>query len=172
MKLIESKILVSDAASIEFTSIPQDRSDLLLLASLRTVRSNQKDDALSLWFNGSNTNRTIRVLYGDQGVGNASFTNLLDAAANGGSSTANTFANIAIYIPKYNSGIPKVYSSESVSENNAAPAFTMIGAGLWNSTAAITSLKLQSSENFSLTAGSSISLYSITAGSDGITAVS
>jgi hypothetical protein len=60
---------------------------------------------------------------------------------------------------------------DTVSENNATAAFQRIIAGLNNSTAAITSINFfPSSGNF--VAGSTISLYGITKGSDGIVTTS
>ena len=62
-------------------------------------------------------------------------------------------------------------SVDSVQENNATEAYQTIVAGLWNDTSAITSMVIG---NFGggFAEHSSASLYGITAGSDGIVAVS
>jgi hypothetical protein len=57
--------------------------------------------------------------------------------------TASTFSNSEIYLPNYaSSSINKEYSSSGVVENNATAANSVLTAGLWSSTAAITQIDL------------------------------
>jgi hypothetical protein len=175
MKLIESKTLGTDAASIEFTSIPQDGTDLVVLASLRSARAVSHDD-LVFRFNGdTGSNYTSRQLYGsgsgrDTSAGTSTAANLGPVTA--ATSTSNTFGNQLLYIPNYTGSTTKSGRVDSVGENNGTEAYQFIIATLWNNTAAITSLIVYSGAAANLAAGSTISLYKITKGSDGIVTTS
>ena len=167
MKRIESKTLGTAAASIEFTSIPQTYTDLLVKISGRTSVGAA---AMLISFNGSTANFSASVLLGT-GASVASYTNPREIGTlDGGGITANTFINAETYIPNYTGATNKSYSSDSVSEQNATTAYQEIIAGLWSDTAAITSLAISGSSN--LEAGSTASLYGVLKGSDGIVTTS
>jgi hypothetical protein len=174
MKLIESKTLATAAASIEFTSIPQDGTDLVVLASLRY--STDLAD-VSLRINGSTTGYSMRLLYGTgssaASASNSSAYLVWAANANFLTSTASTFSNAQLYLPNYSGSTQKSLSVDTVTENNATLSYQNIAAGLWADTAAITSLTFSSGPSVStFVAGSTISLYKITKGSDGIVTTS
>jgi hypothetical protein len=174
MELIETKTLGAAAASIEFTSIPQDGTDLVLLISVRTARSTLSD-FVDLRFNGDNTdaNYSSRVLFGSGSAASSFTENSYIGDVNGNTSTANTFASISVYIPNYTGSTTKSGSVDSVYENNATQAAQAIIARLWNNTAAITSLEVGfTAAANDLLAGSTISLYKVTKGSDGIVTTS
>jgi len=159
------------AASITFSAIPADYTDLVIKLSLRTTTADTGWNDIFLRPNSATTNLTARALYGT-GSAAASFSvSDIRFYANGGGSTASTFANSAIYIPNYASSSAKSVSIDSVSENNSTTAIQAILAGLWNQTTAITSLEIVSSSG-NLAEHSSASLFGITAGSDGIVSVS
>ena len=170
MTLIETKTLGTAAASITFTSIPQDGTDLVISTS---ARSSNTDTEVLMTFNSQTTNRSERGL---QGTGSSviSFTSTVLRAglANRSNQTANTFGNSICYIPNYSGATAKSVSVDGVAENNATAADLQIVAGLWNNTAAITSIQLtiQGSGNFTI--GSTVSLYKITKGSSGGVVVS
>jgi hypothetical protein len=170
MKLIETKTLATAQAAIEFTSIPQDGTDLLILCSLRV-------DVTGVWnqritFNGSTLNFSARTLEGQgSSAGSSSYTTGLIGNVVSSSVAANTFNNISILIPNYTGSSNKSYSAENVTENNGTTAYQHIVSGLWSQTAAITSLGLNSASG-NLVAGSTVSLYKITKGSDGIVTTS
>jgi hypothetical protein len=169
MTLIQTQTLASAAASIEFTSIPQDGTDLLVLCSLRGSTSGSINVNLSL--NTLTTGFTSRVLDGS-GTAVVSVTGTRSVGVtNDSGTTANTFNNISVYIPNYSGSTNKTYSVDFVSENNASAATQEIIAGLWSNTAAITALGLSAASG-NLVIGSTISLYKITKGSDGIVTVS
>ena len=171
MKLIETKTLGSAATSIEFTSIPGDATDLVVVCSLRSARTGV-DDPISIDINGGSTAVTIRRLRGN-GSAAASGTDGPDLwYTSAASTTSNTFDNACIYFPNYAGSTNKSFSSDGVSENNATEAYQAITAGLWASTAAITSVKVKSRTGSNLVVGSTISLYKITKGTDGIVVVS
>jgi hypothetical protein len=166
MKLIETKTLLSAAASIEFTSIPQDGTDLLLLIS---ARNSGTSGSGRIEFNTGGTYTRRRLL----GLGSTVLSDSptsVDWQVSVSTDTANTFNNATIYIPNYTSANAKSYSVDSVSENNATAAQHGILAGLWSETSAITTITLYVGTEFVI--GSTISLYKITKGSDGIVTTS
>lgn len=158
------------AASITFSAIPQTYTDLQILYSTRqTSASYAFIDTIAI--NGDELNQTIRRLRGNSSNAATSTSGFI--ILNGSSATANTFDNGLIYIPNYaKTDAYKSLSSDSVSESNggADEAFQFITAMLWSDNSAITSIGFVPASNF--VEGTSISLYGITAGSDGIVAVS
>ena len=158
------------AASITFSAIAADWTDLYLTYSLRD--SGGTTSYATLGFNGSTANFTIRGL-GGNGTSAVSFTspsNFLGEVAGNGS-TANTFASASLYIANYASSSPKSFSVDSVTENNATLAQSALVSGLWNQTSAVTSISLYPFSSPFLQY-SSASLYGILKGSDGIVTVS
>lgn len=169
-QLIETKTLGSSATSIEFTSIPQTYTDLLLLFS---VRSDGTNHTLWVQFNGVTTGYTSRRLGGTgSGIESSSSTEAYFAYSNGSGQTANTFGSTSLYIANYTSSVIKTVISDSINENNATAAESFINTGLWNNTAAITSVKIDPVGDPNLVAGSTISLYGILKGSSGGVVVS
>lgn len=154
------------AASIDFTSIPQTGTDLLVVFSGRT--SDTAANAL-VKFNGSTANLTARRLYGynPESFGVGSDTAFTIGDIGGTSTTANTFSNGQVYIPNYAGSTNKSFSVDEVYENNGN-AGKFIVAGLWSNTAAITSLSLYLSGG-NWVQYSTASLYTITKGSGGAT---
>lgn len=154
------------AASIEFTSIPQDGVDLVLVMSLRSDRAANSDSA-GLTLNSSTSNFSWIWLRG-QGtfVQSASGTdNRTGLWANGNTATANTFANGQIIIANYTSSAAKSISIDGVGEDVESgqnPNLT-IQASLWNDTSAITSVGISSFYGTEWLEHSTASLYKITA---------
>jgi hypothetical protein len=173
MKLIESKTLGTAAASIEFTSIPQDGTDLVVLVSSRSNGAFTSSE-IDIAFNGSSSNFTSRYLYGaGSGSGASATDTTLVGVSSAASNTADTFGNATIYIANYTGSTNKSISTDSVGESNATTAYMAIAATLWSQTAAITSLTLQMDNGVrNFVAGSTASLYKITKGSDGIVTTS
>ena len=161
------------AASITFSNIPQQGfTDLVIKLSARTdgtVFAAVVDD-LRISFNGSSANFSYRNLFGR---GNTVESNTYNAHnfINGVQATANTFGNWELYIPNYRSSVAKSLSIDAVTENNATDTRQILVAGLWNQTAAITSITLDPDYG-NFVQHSTASLYGITAGSDGIVSVS
>ena len=170
MTLIETKTLLSAAASLEFTSIPQDGTDLLLLTSIRSDRDSGSYDLYKIQLNGSNEITSGRILEGN-GSSAASESRIEVGVQPISLNTSNTFNNGSHYIPNYTSSAAKSFSGDSVSEQNGTKAGQLLTAGLWNNTSPITSLKVVSGVG-NLIAGSTISLYGILKGSDGIVTTS
>lgn len=142
------------AASIEFTGVPQDATDLAIVLSGRINGSGVRP--LYVQFNNdSNTIYANKSLYGNsssagsvaQDTGGFGFL-LFNFAENPNNSTSNTFSNGTIYIPNYAGSNKKIVSFENVVEYNTSEGYQWVGAGLFDSTSAITSVKLYSAQNW------------------------
>jgi hypothetical protein len=140
---------VGGAAFIEFTSIPAIYTDLLICTSLRSTRTPSTDGAhISLTINGSSSsiynfkhlrgNGSAASSYGESNTTSMNLYSQADSA----SDTGGTFSSNLIYIPNYRGSANKSISIDSVYENNATAAGQHLVAGLWASSAAITSIKL------------------------------
>ena len=148
-KLISSVTVgAGGAANIEFTSIPQTYTDLIIYLSSRTDVSNV--DTLSVIVNndsaGLNANKFLDGSGSSARSGSSNGYQLLRQPSN---YTANTFSNQQIYIPNYTNSSYKSFAGEGVTENNATESYLTFTASLWTNTAAITTIKLlHASGNF------------------------
>lgn len=168
--LLQRIELNASAASVTFANIPQSGyTDLKVVFSARTDNNPDSNGygLAALSVNGTSTSFTNRRLITDTGgglIGSFTSTNTNTfVIVNGSSLTSNTFANSEIYFPNYNvSGVNKSFSIDTVNENNAAQNWLGLYAGLWNNTAAITSIGFTAtSGNF--VANSTFSLYGLAA---------
>jgi hypothetical protein len=164
MSLIETVTVGSGgAASIEFTSIPQDGTDLVLLLSGGASGINQQ---VNLTINGDTGSNYLYVyLRGSSGsVSSAAPTgfSFFPMLVNSNSQTANTFGNSMAYFSNYAISGSKNVSFDHLNENNATATIMQIQASSWTGSAAITSLRLSLSN---LVEHSTASLYKITKGS-------
>ena len=177
MQVIQHIELGSAAANITVSSIPNTFTDLLVLTSFRSSVNSGDWDGLNLRFNNdSGNNYTARLLYGT-GSGAASLSTteaqiIYHHYAVTNNQTSNTFSNAAMYVPNYASSAAKSISTDSVTEHNGTTVILNISAGLWNNSAAISSITFRSNSLNNFMAGSSVTVYGITKGSDGITTVS
>jgi hypothetical protein len=166
-QLIETVTVGSGGvSSIEFTGIPQDGVSLQVLFSLRS------DVAGANVSFQTRINNSASAIYSEKrlaGSGSSSFSTEVSGGTwfttsfvnPGSTATANTFSNGSIYISNYLSSATKSVSFDAVGENNATAAYQVLSAGLWNSTATVTSLQLIGGGNF--VQYSTASLYKITA---------
>ena len=159
MQLIEEiSVGAGGAASIEFTGIPQDGVDLVLIASGRLTGG---ADAADLRFNsdsGSNYSQ-VRLTGTGSTVSAYGFTaDRINVEFSGNDQTANTFGNLSIYVSNYASTANKKVSIDAVTENNAS-AKQELTAGGYSTSSAITSLQLIKA----FAQYSTASLYKITA---------
>jgi hypothetical protein len=169
MTLIETKTLATSAAAIEFTSIPQDGTDLIVYASARSTGDGTRNMLITI--NGSTSGLSGRFLFGG-GSSVSSGTDTRETGAyNHSSSTSSTFSNVSMYFTNYSGSTNKVWSVDSVIENNAADGGLYIDAKLWSNTEPITSLAFTPNTG-SFSAGTTISLYKVIKGSDGKVTVS
>jgi len=146
MELITSVTVgAGGAASVTLPAtgtIPQTYTDLKIVYSGRTSRSDGTADTVNVSFNGSTSNFSGKILYGyGSGVASSNTTRWF-GSQNSGGSTANTFANVEAYIPNYTSSNYKSVSVDAVTENNDTAALSYLGAVLWSDTSAITTITL------------------------------
>lgn len=171
MTLVQRVELTSSQASISFSNIPSDGTDLLLLTSLRGSLADTASFA-TVAFNGSTANFTSRFLLGSgSGASSSSRSDILLYFV-GANATSNTFSNTSIYIPNYTASTNKSISVDGVNENNSTASRQEIWAGLWSNSNAVSSITLTAGESTNFVSGSSATLYKITKGSDGTTTAS
>lgn len=170
MDLIETVTVgAGGASSILFTAIPGDATDLLFKINVRSTTTGTSVEPCLVTFNSNTTGYSHRTVNGNGStVTSTSGTSRLAFNAPRAGTTANTFGNVQVYVPNYAGAVNKVFTSDSVTENNAVEAHQTLIAGLWANTAAITSASFAPSAN-NFAADSTISLYKITKGSGGAT---
>lgn len=127
--------------SMEFTSIPQTYTDLVLRLSTRMASQDYK-----VRFNGSTTDGLTRFLYGS-GTSVAVFTNSgvsgYMGLTNDNATTASAFGNAEFYIPNYAvSGINKNVVGDSIAETNSSTSYMSLTTAIWSNTSAITSIAI------------------------------
>ena len=143
------------AASINFTSIPQTYTDLLVMGSVRstsTTSNTGEYDAMAYRFNASTSGYTARVLEGNgssvitvsnttvTGSGGGLYGRISDGGINNSLSGTSIFSSFNMYIPNYAGSTNKSWSFEYVQERNVTASFMGMVAGLWSNTAAITEI--------------------------------
>lgn len=174
MQLIQTVTVGSGgSATIDITSIPSTFTDLYLALSLRSAQSNVFGIHY-LRFNGSTSNYSTRYL---EGSGSSAYSGTDNNAAylgasTGNGATANTFSNIGVYLPNYTAATAKSMSTDTVGENNGTQAFQTITAALWNVTDPINRITVGFNGSDTFLQYSSVSLFGILKGSDGIVTVS
>jgi hypothetical protein len=168
MKLIGKTTLGGNATNVEFSSIPGTYTDLLVVASPRTDRSNSTFDSVELLLNGDTaSNMTARTLRGN-GSAASSFSSSaaikldIDTCAAGATATSDTFGSLEIYIPNYAGSTNKSLSITSAQETNASTAYIGATAALWAKTDAVTTVRLEPGSGTNFVSGSSFFLYGIT----------
>jgi hypothetical protein len=158
------------AANIEFTSIPATYTDLVLQLSLRTDRANNVDDATIQFNNSGGTAYSHRYLLGNGSSASSaaetsqSLINQYGSAAGNvtTSGNASVWGVSTIYIPNYAGSTAKSLSADNAREaNQATDTYLVLDAGLWNNTAAITSIKLAPRAGSNFVQHSSAYLYGI-----------
>jgi hypothetical protein len=169
MKLIETKTISSTTAAIEFTNVPQDGTDLVAICSTRTTTATVVG-AVRMALNGNNGYQT-RLVGG--GSGNA-FSDQIDPVlglTSTNANTSNTFGSCIFYVTNYTLTAAKSASYDSVQERNGQESYQQIGGGLWGSFGGVTTVTFTAGAD-SFVAGTTISLYKITKGTDGIVTTS
>jgi hypothetical protein len=152
-------------STIEFASIPQTYTDLVLKISARNNRTTAAFGTMTIQFNSSSSNFVYRQLQGyTTGSNSTTDTAGFPASASTDFQTANTFGNAELYIPNYTSSNNKSYSSDFVNENNSsASEAAVMGliAQTWSDSAAITNIKLGFTSGFTFKQYSTAYLYGV-----------
>ena len=131
-------------SSVTFSNIPQNYTDLVVKASVRSTTSGGSQSGL-LRINGDTGSvYSYRNLSADGSSAASSSSTSVPYIYIGAwpavGGTANTFNNCEIYIPNYASNNNKSISIDAVHEANSTTAYSVLEAGLYPSTSAITSL--------------------------------
>ena len=152
---IATQTLNSNAASVTFTNIPQNFTDLIVVATGQVV----SESTLYFRFNNdSGSNYSTTVLYGTgSAAGGYRWSNQAQMYFYNwnGNNQGNAIFNIQNYS---NTTTNKTVIARTNNATNTATAC----AGLWRSTAAITELLIHSNDTF--VSGSTFNLYGIAAG--------
>ena len=164
--LISSNVLTTSAASVTFSAIPATYTDLVLRIS---ARKDGGGNTFKVQFNSDTaTNYSNTVLTGNSSAAsstrNTSQVYVRVFGANESTFTANSFGSSEVYIPSYTVSQNKPIGNFGVSENNSAAAdaaFINATAGLWQNTAAITSIVITDPAAGNFVSGSSFYLYGI-----------
>lgn len=154
------------AADIEFTSIPATYTDLVVKLSGRTNRTGDTNADIGITFNGNTANYSLRDLYGNGSAAGSRLnpvatSSIADIFATAVNSTANTFSNFEMYIPNYAGSTNKSVSIDTTNETNATGNWSLLVAGLWSNTSAITSIKFTPLNSDSFVQYSTATLYGI-----------
>jgi hypothetical protein len=166
-ELISTQVLSSNTPSVTFSGLNTAAAAFKHLQLRVVVRSSNgaASDSLGLRFNSdTGSNYAEHVLYGNgsnvlSGSG-ASQTLMSAATITGNSAAANIFGGGVIDILDF-SQTTKKKTVRSLSGNQAQP-FVQLRSGLWNSSAAVTSINLFSANGATnLLTGSRFSLYGL-----------
>jgi hypothetical protein len=163
--LISSNVLASSAASVTFSSIPATYTDLVLKCSMRV--SAGFTSGWSIQLNSTSNVYSNTILYGTGSAASSYYNSGIAYFSEslwviGASGTSNTFSNGEIYIPNYTSSVAKQISTFSASENNSTSANIGSTANLYNTTSAVSTIKIYDPINSrDLVSGSSFYLYGI-----------
>jgi hypothetical protein len=134
------------ASTIAFSSIPSIYTDLCIKVSAKSTNSaGESADSYKISFNGVTTNLSSIALgaYGSTAYSGLRSTEIVAGVTNGTSVSTSIFNNDEIYIPNYASNNNKSISIDSTNESNTTNGNSIaFRAGLWASTAAITSITL------------------------------
>lgn len=163
--LSEITVGAGGAATINFTSIPQTYTDLMVKLSGRSSTGFNAGDTY-ITFNGSSTSYVGRYLMKDSSdpapVSSTSATNrFLLGFIPATQATASTFGSIEIYLPNYTLSNNKPISVDSATENNGTIQWLYLGAGLWSNSSAINQLTLTDASG-TFAQHSTATLYGIT----------
>ena len=162
MTAIASNTLVSDAASVTFTSIPSDYDDLMVSIYVRAETAGQN---LYARFNsdaGSNYSGTFLNGNGSSATSNSrtNASSLNVEYNNGILNGTNTFSSLTFHILNYaNTSYYKTGISRHAGDNNGSGG-TELCVQLWRSTSAISSIQFNMSSG-NLRTGSVFALYGI-----------
>ena len=163
-KVITNVVANGTSGTISFTNIPQTYTDLILLISARTTWTTDTNDQIRIYLNGNTSNYAHKLLLGTgtttDGDGSTAAPGV-NAQTETGAMTANTFSNDFIYIPNYTSSEYKIVSHEHVAENNAALAYSTLGATLWSNSSPITSISISTFRGYDWAQYSTATLYGI-----------
>jgi hypothetical protein len=179
LKLIQTITVGSGgAANVTFSSVPQTFTDLVFTVSARSTSSDFLDSIFISINGGAEGNVFTQVWAKGEGGGASADQYATPISLNypfynsAATTTANTFGSGLIYLPNYTVAASRSFIFDGGTENNSTTLYRMdLGGGRFNSTATISQIALGFA-NGNLVENSTISMYGITKGSDGIVTAS
>ena len=157
--------LTSTQSSLDFTSIPQTYTDLILVCSLRTTNAGDFGFPI-LRFNGLGTvNMSHRGLMYESGTvsGGTNNEGLVVRRCPGGNAPADYFGSATIWISNYASSTTnKFFTGVFGSPRNQQTGSAVgMNACAWSDTAAITQVSIFDNQGYSFAQYSSAYLYGV-----------
>lgn len=170
--IAQTEVETATATDIEFTSIPADYDELILVLSARSTKSSTTDN-IALTFNSSAAAYYGLILYQENSgtpasasASNVSSYNFLYAT--GDTAAANCFSTTTVHISGYTTTAAKPFTIESATTNNSGSVLQAFGNGVWNNSSTISSLKLDPTTG-DFKQYTKATLYGVLSGSDGST---
>lgn len=161
---IATTTLVSAASSITFSSIPQDYTDLIIVANLRLDSAVTTEDCDIRFNSDTGTNYSYTRVYGTGSATgsqrNSNAQQIRSLLCTGASSPSGSFAVNTVHVMNYSNAT--TYKTLISRPSNASDIVTA-NVGLWRSTGAITSVTLLRASGGSFVTGSSATLYGVKA---------
>jgi len=165
--LISTNVLTSSATVITGT-LPSAYTDIQIRASLKSARTASGIDGVEIYFNNDTTATGGRIcLYNEDGANSKEIQAIGSSTGKqiGGVPTAllanELFSQTTVDLLNYLSNAKKIfYSYHSVQRTGGATRNIWRTAGVWDSTAPITSFTLRNFNN-NFVAGSAVSIYGI-----------
>lgn len=142
-KIATSTVGSGGAASITFSSIPQDYTDLRIKISGRTTNAYFRD-SVEIRLNSATTNYSSLNLSGQTSTVSSGTQTAMYVEIEGNVGTTNgIFGNAEIHIPNYASSDYKTIYTDAITLNDSNNSnIAYLAGGLWSDTSAITSVTL------------------------------
>jgi hypothetical protein len=153
---------IANTTLITFTNISGSYTDLILVLNT-AIASGYNGESVIRFNSDTGSNYSNTYLYGNgTSVLSARNTNATVGRISYSASNSTTLGNISYVVQILNYSNSTTYKTFLSRANNASNATDAIG-GLWRSTSAITSINFFYSDGGNIIAGSTASLYGITA---------
>lgn len=167
---IASTTLGADAASITFSGIPSTYTDLYIIGTYRGANASVNSNLWARYNNDSAANYGWSYIYGNNGTASATSTgganyDLMIYGGPGNTNTSTYWSSFWSYIGDYQKTTAKqtLTFSTRITPNNTGDSYATGHGGQWRSSSAITSIVYVNSTGSNILAGTSITIYGISA---------
>lgn len=164
--LVERFASSGSESSYTFSNIPADKANLVIEFYGRSQRAAQAASVIGFRCNGDTANNYAYQRFDSNLTTNAGDGNVTQSMAcrigiPAATAPANEMAAVRIFIPGYRSAFRKIFNGTSGYRIGATSSglYVSIHTGVWENTAAITSLTLVDINAANFASGSTISLY-------------
>jgi mucin-19 len=144
-RLASTTVGVGGTASVTFSNIPQNYTDLCIKISCRTDRA-ADEGGLGVQLNSSTTGQTYRVLAGSgsNGTGsvNTAYEPLWVVRIQGANAGTGIFSSTELYIPNYSGNTSKTILGDSATEKNDSIAYITVSSVVQPNSSPVTSITL------------------------------